>query len=59
MINKIKKKWLINKKNSLFIGDQKKDEIASKKSHIKFFYVEKDIYKQFKALIKLNNHLSL
>ena len=56
MIDNIKNKWFINKNTSLFIGDQKKDKIAAKKSNIKFVYVENDILKQFKNLIKLHFH---
>ncbi len=43
MIKKIEKKWFIDKKKSYFIGDQLKDEIAARKSNIKFFYVKKNI----------------
>ena len=52
MIDNIKNKWFINSNTSLFIGDQKKDEITAKKSGFKFFYVEDDIFKQFKNLIR-------
>ena len=53
MIKNIQKKWLINNKKSIFIGDQLKDKLTAEKSKIKFFYVEDDILEQWKK-IKFN-----
>ena len=52
MVKKIFNKWIINKKNSLFIGDKKKDYLCAKKSNLSFQYVEKDIFKQVKNFLK-------
>jgi D,D-heptose 1,7-bisphosphate phosphatase len=54
MIKNILKFWLINKKKSFMIGDQKSDEQAARKSKIKFRYVEKNLYKQVQNLV--NNY---
>ena len=51
MIKKIEKKWFVNMKKSYFIGDKVSDELAAKKSKLKFYYVEKDILKQIKKII--------
>ena len=48
MIENIKKKWFINMEKSYFIGDKKSDESASKKSKLKFNYVQEDLLKQVK-----------
>lgn len=41
MIERILKKWNINKKKSFMIGDKKTDEICANKSNIKFYYYKK------------------
>ena len=46
MLENITKRWLIDKEKSFFIGDQLKDELAAKKSNLKFYYVKEDILKQ-------------
>jgi D,D-heptose 1,7-bisphosphate phosphatase len=51
MIENLKKKWDINLKNSFFIGDKKTDELAAKKSGMKFYYANKNFYQQIKSLI--------
>jgi histidinol phosphatase-like enzyme len=38
MIKNLKKRWDIDIKKSLFIGDHKVDELCAKKSKIKFKY---------------------
>jgi len=52
MIKKIIKNWGIKSSKSFMIGDSTSDEIAAKKSSIYFEYVEKDILKQVKKIIK-------
>jgi len=53
MILKSLKKWNINKKKSFFIGDSNTDELAAKKSQIKFLKFKKrnDLYKLVKRNI--------
>ncbi len=53
MVNQIIKKWVINKKKSLMIGDKISDQKCAEKSNINFQFVKKDILKQIKNL-KLN-----
>ena len=43
MIESLKRKWDIDVKNSFFIGDQKKDYLAAKKSKLNFYYFKKNI----------------
>ena len=50
MIEKAFKDWKINRKKSIIIGDKKKDLIAGRKSNIKAYFVEKDIYKQIRRI---------
>ncbi len=50
MIKNIEKRWYINKSKSLFIGDQIKDKLTAQKSNIKFYFVKKDILKQFRSI---------
>lgn len=54
MILKAIKKWNIDKKKSYFVGDSLSDEIAAKKSKIKFLNYENkiDLYKLVKSNIK-------
>jgi len=51
MIERAFKDWKIKRKKSIIIGDKKIDIIAGKKSKIKAYYVEKDIFKQVKRII--------
>ena len=51
MIESLFKRWDIIRSKSIMIGDQKKDELASKKSNIKFQYAENNFYNQVKKLI--------
>ena len=54
MIKKAFKDWTINKNKSFMIGDSEKDIICGKKSNLRSYYAEDDIYYQIKSLI-LNN----
>ena len=51
MIRQIKKKWHIKDRKSFMIGDRVTDKLAAQKSKIKFFYSQKNFYKQIKILI--------
>jgi D,D-heptose 1,7-bisphosphate phosphatase len=51
MIENLKKKWDINLKKSFFIGDKYTDELAARKSSLKFFYAKTNFYKQIKDLV--------
>ena len=51
MITNIQLCWDINNKKSFMIGDKKSDEMAAKKSKLKFFYAEPNFYKQVKSII--------
>lgn len=42
MIETLKKKWDIKLKKSFFIGDQKKDFLAAKKSNLNFYFSQKN-----------------
>ena len=50
MIKNIFKFYYVNKKNSTFIGDEKKDYICAKKAGIRFLYAKNDFYKQIKNI---------
>ena len=50
MIENIKNNWDLNLKNSFMIGDKKSDYEAAKKSKLKFYYPEKNFYKQIKSI---------
>ena len=50
MIENIKNNWDLNLKNSFMIGDKKSDSEAAKKSKLKFYYPEKNFYKQIKSI---------
>jgi len=54
MINNIMHKWDLRYKKSFMIGDKKTDELAAKKSGLKFFYAQSNFYKQIKSII--NNY---
>ena len=45
LVKNIFDKWLIDKNSSIFIGDKKTDEMCAKKSNLKFYYFNKDLYK--------------
>lgn len=51
MITKLINRWFIDLTKSFFIGDKISDKLASKKSNIKFYYVENDIFQQVKNII--------
>ena len=51
MIENIKINWDLNLNKSFMIGDKKSDLIAAQKSKLKFYYSEKDFYKQIKSII--------
>ena len=46
MINNILSNWLIDKKNSLMIGDKFSDELCTKKSNLKFYYYYEKLYNE-------------
>ena len=48
MINQIFKKFVINKKDSIMIGDHIKDQKCAKKSELKFRFVKKNLLSQIK-----------
>ena len=54
MIENIKLNWDINRKKSFMIGDKITDELAAKKSKLKFYYAEENFYKQIKSIV--NNY---
>ena len=52
MIVKAEKKWNVNIKKSIFIGDQITDKSAAKLSEIKFYFKHNySLYKQLKSII--------
>jgi len=51
MIENIKLNWDIDKKKSFMIGDKISDEIAAKKSGLKFYYAKPNFYKQIKSIV--------
>ena len=52
MIENIKNNWDINWKKSFMIGDKKSDQLAAKKSGLKFYYAKKNFYRQIKLNFK-------
>ena len=48
MIKFILKNFYVDLKNSIFIGDSKKDYLCAKKSNLKFIYYSKNIIKEIK-----------
>ena len=50
MIESLKRKWDIDLKNSFFIGDQKKDYLAAKKTKLNFYYFKKNILSVIKKI---------
>ena len=57
MLVKAVKKWSLNKKNIIMIGDKLSDKLSAKKTNIKFFYKSRKInlYSQVKKILKSNN----
>ena len=53
MLNKAIKKWNINKKRSFFIGDSLSDYLAAKKSHIKYYQANDNLYYIVKKLLNI------
>ena len=51
MIKNIKFNWDVDDKKSFMIGDKKIDKLAAKKSKLKFYYVERNFYKQVKSIV--------
>ena len=43
---------MINMKKSYFIGDKRTDEITAKKSNIKFYYANNNLYNLIKKISK-------
>ena len=57
MIKNLMDKWAVNKKKSFMVGDQKKDQLAAKKSNLFFEYAESDFSFQIQKIVKnLNNY---
>jgi D,D-heptose 1,7-bisphosphate phosphatase len=53
MLNKAIKKWNINKKRSFFIGDSLSDYLAAKKSNIKYYQANDNLYYIVKKLLNI------
>jgi D-glycero-D-manno-heptose 1,7-bisphosphate phosphatase len=51
LIIDLKNKWNIDMKKSFMIGDKSSDQMCAKKSKLKFYYRDKNLYKQIKKLI--------
>jgi len=51
MIKNIFSNWDVNTKKSFMIGDKKTDKLAAEKSKLKFYYAEKNFYKQIKLIV--------
>jgi len=51
MILNLMNKWIINKKKSFMIGDQKSDKIAADKSKLFFEYSDNNFYNQVRKII--------
>lgn len=54
MIEYLFKKWFIKREKSLMIGDKKSDELAAKKSNIRFSYTEKNFKKLIIKILSKN-----
>lgn len=52
MIKKAIKKWNIDSKQSFFIGDTYADEMSARKSNIKFYKTDKNLYSLVKNILK-------
>lgn len=55
LIRNILKKWPINLSKSFMLGDKVSDKNCAKKSNLKFYWAEKDIYHQLKKIINKKN----
>ena len=55
MINKIFRKWNIDKKKSFMIGDRNSDKLAAKKSNLYYEFIKKDFYHQVKKILVVLN----
>ena len=53
MIEKLVKKWGINRRKAFMVGDNKKDYLAAKKSKLYFEYAEGSLFKQVKKLVSI------
>ena len=53
LVKNIFKKWPINRKKSVFIGDNYSDKKCAEKSNLKFYFDEKDLFFLIKKKIKL------
>ena len=51
MLNQAFKDFLILKNKSFFIGDRLIDKICAKKKNLKFYYAEKNLFKQIKKIL--------
>ena len=49
------KDFKLSRKNCYFIGDRRKDELASKKAKIRFEYREKNLFNQIYKILDKNN----
>jgi D-glycero-D-manno-heptose 1,7-bisphosphate phosphatase len=58
MIKNILKSFSININKSFMIGDNQSDEIAAKKSDLKFFYSKNNFFKQIKEINMLINKMN-
>ena len=58
MIKDLIKDWSINMQKSIMIGDKKSDQLAAKKSKLKFFYKNNLNYLKIKKLYKKLNLLN-
>lgn len=58
MIKNILKSFSININKSFMIGDKQSDEIASKKSNLKFFYSKDNFFTQIKEINRLINKIN-
>ena len=50
MIEKIFQLFPVDKNKSFMVGDRHSDEIAARKSRLKFFYAKKNFYSQIKEI---------
>ena len=54
MIENIKTNWDLNLKRSFMIGDKVSDQLAAKKSNIRFYYTKNNFFLLIKQII--NNY---
>lgn len=53
MLNKSIKKWNIDNKKSFFIGDSLSDYLAAKKSHIKYYHADENLFCKVKKILNI------